>query len=73
MLFAAVLHCPCNAHTSITSIYRGGGLSSITRFQPKGIVTLLPAVGFPVVVLTLQQHKRYTHRCGKQNGHICYS
>lgn len=42
------------SHTSMTSMYRGGGLSSITRFQPNGMVTLLPALGLPVVVLALQ-------------------
>lgn len=40
---------------SISRRLRGGGLSSITSCQPKGMLTLLPATGLPPVVLTLQQ------------------
>lgn len=40
---------------SIRSRLRGGGLSSITSCQPKGMVTLLPATGLPPVVLALQK------------------
>lgn len=38
---------------SMTTRLSGGGLSSMTRVHPYGMVTLLPATGFPPVVFAL--------------------